>query len=82
MPWEERSRGRLLREGGRVWESPKGGGIGRVRIKGGRRRPEGPRIWDRGGGTVSLGYWGAKGSASKMLCQLKDIKRLVWEQFR
>ena len=50
LPWEEGSKTRLLREGG-----PKGE-TGRVRIKGGRRRPKSPRILGQGGGTGSLGY--------------------------
>jgi len=73
LPWEEGSKTRLLREGG-----PKGE-IGRVRIKGGRRRPKSPRILGQGGGTGSLGYWGAMGSVSEIVYSVssKIVKRLV-----
>ena len=61
LPWEEGSKTRLLREGGRKGE------IGRVRIKGGRRRPKRPKISGQGGGTGSLGFWGATASVSEIV---------------
>ena len=73
LPWEEGSKTRLIGEGGPEGE------IGRVRIKCGRRRPKSPRISGQGGGTGSLGYWGATGSVSEIVYSVssKIVKRLL-----